>query len=79
MYFAYKKTDGHIVVQSYKNTDQLREAYADWQVAKVIMPFEAPDIKEAAIQVGNRLEAGRFLFMEIQKNGLEIPRRYNDG
>jgi hypothetical protein len=43
------------------------------------MPFEAEDIKEAAVKVGNYLEAGRFLFMEVQKNGLEIPRKYGDG
>jgi hypothetical protein len=77
MYWAYKKQDGHIVVQDYQNIDQIKEVYEDWTIAKIIMPFEAEDIKEAAIHVGNRLEAGRFLLMETQKNGLEIPRRFS--
>jgi hypothetical protein len=77
MYWAYKKQDGHIVVQDYQNVDQIKEVYEDWTIAKIIMPFEAEDIKEAAIHVGNRLEAGRFLLMETQKNGLEIPRRFD--
>lgn len=78
MYWAYKKQDGHIIVQNYTNIDQIKEIYSDWTVAKILMPFEAENIKEAAIKVGNKLEAGRFLFMEIQKNGLEIPRRYDN-
>jgi len=76
-YWAYKKIDGHIQVRSYETLEQVKEIYRDYEVAKIILPFEANDIKEAAVRVGNYLEAGRFLVMEIQKNGLEIPRKYS--
>ena len=76
MYWAYKKVDGHIVVQNYIGVHQIKDAYNHYDTAKVIMPFEAKDIDVASVQVGNKLERGRFVLMETLENGIEIPRRY---
>jgi len=76
MYWATKDIEGHIVVSTYNNSEQLTEAYDNPKIAKVVLPFEAKDIKEASIRVGNKLEGGRFILMEQYKNGLEIPKRY---
>ena len=76
MYWAYKRTNGHTTVQEYSSIDAIKEIHKDWQVAKIILPYEADDLKHAAVQAGNRLDGGKFTLMEQQKNGLEIPRRY---
>lgn len=74
MYWAIKKADGQIVVRNYTSVDQIEAAYQDYENVKITLPFEASNLKEAATRAGNCLEAGRFLFMEKQKNGVEIPR-----
>ena len=77
MYWAFKKTDGHIVVQEYTDINLIKETYQNYEVAKIILPYFAEDLEDASIQAGNRLEGGRFILMEKQKNGLEIPKRYD--
>lgn len=77
MYWAHKDIDGHIVVQKYKGVNQIKEQYKSVTNAKIIMPYEAKDINDAAVQAGNRLEGGRFVLMERLESGVEIPKRYD--
>jgi hypothetical protein len=77
MYWAHKDTDGHIVVEKYQGIDKLRQVYKTSNNAKIILPFEAKNITDAAVQVGNRLEGGRFILMEKLESGVEIPRNYD--
>lgn len=78
MYYATKYNYGLIQVRPYENVTQIQEAYSNFSIAKIIMPYEAEDLKDAAVQAGKRLDGGRFILMEPQANGLEIPRRYDD-
>jgi hypothetical protein len=75
-YIAIKRIDGHITVESYVNSNQLRKAYDDTEVAKIIKPYYADNLKHAAEKAGNKLEGGRYIMMEKLTNGLEIPRKY---
>lgn len=78
MFWAYKKTDGHIVVQTYESVSSVEEQFQNQEISKIILPFKADDLYDAAVKAGNKLEGGKFILMEKLKNGVEMPRLFTN-
>jgi hypothetical protein len=77
MFYAYKRINGNIQVKKFKRIEQIQKTFKEDDIYKIILPYKAKNLLDAAIKAGRKFEGSQgFLIMEKQENGTELPKFY---